>query len=72
MTPASDRTAANLFTIAVHVATTPKKRRKYALGRCQDCGYEKNVTTVKFWATGMLYRVCGQCIRPYRGVINSP
>jgi len=47
------------------------KRRKYTTGHCQDCGHEKPVTTITFWATGMKYRVCSKCISPYRGIINK-
>lgn len=45
------------------------KRRKYERGSCQDCGWQRNVTTITFWATGMRYRVCPDCIKPYRSVI---
>lgn len=42
-------------------------RRKYRPGRrCQDCGWEKPTTEIRFWATGMRYRVCKECIKPYR------
>lgn len=45
------------------------RRRKYAKGKCQDCGWIKRVTRIVFWATGMKYDVCAECIKPYRGVI---
>jgi len=44
-------------------------RRKYQDGHCQDCGHSKRVTEIIFWASGIKYRVCAACIRPYRGVI---
>lgn len=47
-------------------------RRYYYRGRCQDCGWEKRVTTAIFWATGMRYRVCASCIKAYRPVILKP
>jgi hypothetical protein len=46
-------------------------KRKYEHGKCQDCGWEKSTTVIVFWATGMKYRVCAECIKPYRGVINK-
>jgi hypothetical protein len=48
------------------------KRRKYVDGKCQDCGHPKRVAEIIFWATGMKYRVCSECIKPYRGVILKP
>ncbi len=52
----------------------PCGRRRYRLGRpCQDCGDRARPTTrVTFWASGMPYFVCGDCIRAYRHVINHP
>jgi len=48
-------------------------RRRYRSGhRCQDCGWDKPTTVIRFWASGYLYRVCSRCIRPYYGVINYP
>lgn len=52
-------------------------RRRYVhpdrLRRCQDCGrFGRPVTLVTFWATGMPYAVCSDCIRAYREVINHP
>ena len=47
-------------------------RRKYEMGRCEDCGYEKRTTLVYFWASNMPYRVCVECIKPYRGQILKP
>lgn len=47
-------------------------RRKYRHGTCQDCGYEKNITTIVFWVNGMKYNVCSQCIKPYRDTILTP
>jgi hypothetical protein len=44
-------------------------RRKYTLGKCQDCGWVKRTTVITFWVNGMKYRVCAQCIKPYRGSI---
>lgn len=41
-------------------------RRHYFIGRCQDCGHTKRVTEVTFWVNGMKYRVCAECIKPYR------
>ena len=35
-------------------------------------GWEKRITTITFWATGMRYRVCADCIKPYRGEILKP
>lgn len=43
-----------------------RRRRHYTLGYCQDCGHSKPVTTVTFWLGGMRYRVCSECIKPYR------
>lgn len=54
------------------------KRRVYrkpthAGGACQDCGRPwKPVTVVRWWVSGGTYRVCGECIRPYRGIILAP
>lgn len=49
-------------------------RRRYTLGRCQDCGHITRTTVVRFWVNYMAYRVCAQCIKPYRRVIltNHP
>lgn len=50
-------------------------RRRYRKNgrRCQDCGRPwKPTTLIRFWATGMPYWVCGECIRPYRGMILKP
>jgi len=49
-------------------------RRRYREGQCQDCGWIKRVTTIVFWVNAMHYRVCKDCIKPYRGVIltNHP
>ncbi len=49
-----------------------KPRRKYFDGVCRDCGRHRRVTTAYFWATGMAYDVCPECIRPYRKVILKP
>ena len=49
-----------------------QQRRKWQIGHCQDCGWERSTTIIVFWATGMQYRVCAECIRPYRGVILKP
>ena len=46
-------------------------RRKYRKGMCDDCGWFRNVTRITFWATGMKYIVCAECIKPYRGTINT-
>lgn len=46
-------------------------RRRYRPGTCKDCGHQKKVTTIKFWATGLLYVVCSTCIKPYRNIINK-
>lgn len=47
-------------------------KRKYSQGTCNDCGWWKRVTTIYFWATGMKYVVCAECIKPYRKVILDP
>lgn len=47
-------------------------KRAYATGKCEDCGHIKRTTVVTFWATGFKYRVCAECIKPYRGVILKP
>jgi hypothetical protein len=47
-------------------------RRKYSDGRCEDCGHVKSTTVITFWTTGMKYRVCSECIKPYRKVIVLP
>jgi len=62
------------FQAAVTTPAAPvkRKRRKYAEGRCDDCGHIKPVTKIKFWATGMPYTVCSGCIKPYRGEILKP
>jgi hypothetical protein len=49
-----------------------RKRRKYTIGHCQDCGHQKRTTAIVFWATGMRYRVCAECIKSYRAVILKP
>jgi hypothetical protein len=52
---------------------TPRVRRKYREGRpCQDCGRRRPTTVIHFWATGMAYTVCGECIEPYRAIILAP
>lgn len=50
---------------------TRHRRRYYRSSRpCQDCGAtHKPVTLIRFWATGMRYIVCAECIRPYRKII---
>lgn len=56
-------------------AGNPMSRRKYTKHgrRCQDCGRDwKPTTEVTFWATGMKYSVCGECIDAYRAVILKP
>jgi hypothetical protein len=40
--------------------------------RCEDCGQYRPWTVITFWATGMRYRVCGDCIDAYRGIILAP
>lgn len=52
-------------------------RRRYRMpaGRgdaCEDCGRIRPRTVVVFWASGMRYRVCGECIAAYRRVILGP
>jgi hypothetical protein len=48
----------------------PRRRRKYHLGRCEDCGHtHKPITTVTFWATGHKADYCAKCARTYRPVI---
>lgn len=44
-------------------------RRRYRIGRCQDCGHTRRVTVVRFWVNYMRYVVCLECIEAYRGVI---
>ncbi len=51
---------------------THRRRRKYTIGRCQDCGRTRSTTVIIFWVNGMMYRVCAECIRAYRGVILKP
>lgn len=41
-------------------------------GQCSDCGHHKPVRWITFWATGYRYRVCAQCERAYRRIINWP
>lgn len=54
-------------------AHTTIKRRKYRVnGRCDDCGHEIPTTIITFWVNGMRYRVCKDCIKPYRGQILKP
>jgi hypothetical protein len=56
---------------AVEHVTRP--RRKYAVnGRCADCGYRIPTTLVHFWVNNMPYRVCKDCIKPYRKQLNKP
>ena len=52
--------------------TTKPVRRKWTEGVCKDCGRLRSTTIITFWATGMPYRVCADCIKPYRGVILKP
>ena len=52
------------------MTTTRTEKRKYTIGVCNDCGYSKSTTVITFWASGMKYRVCAECIKPYRGIIN--
>ena len=55
------------------IAGKLRVRRKYRTGhRCQDCGWNKPTTVIVWWASGGTYRVCGECIRPYRGSILGP
>ena len=49
-----------------------RRRRKYALGNCDDCGWRKRVTRVIFWVNGFTQNYCAECIKPYRGVILKP
>lgn len=51
------------------VSASRRWRRVYRLGYCQDCGHYRRITVVRFWLNDMRYRVCAQCIRPYRKVI---
>lgn len=49
---------------------THHRRRYFTTGRrCEDCGRERPRTLIRFWATGMRYVVCAECIRAYRRVI---
>lgn len=45
---------------------------RYDSAGCQDCGRRRPWTVITFWTTGYRYRVCGDCIRPYRRVILRP
>lgn len=45
-----------------------RRRRYFEHLTCQDCGRHR-ATLVKFWATGMLYRVCSDCVKAYRAVL---
>lgn len=47
-----------------------RARRFWYAGTCQDCGWHRRVTMVTFWATGLMYTVCADCLRPYRKMIN--
>lgn len=52
-------------------------RRVYRMARgrwdaCEDCGRIRPRTIIVWWASGGRYRVCGECIAPYRGVILGP
>lgn len=47
-------------------------RRRYSPGRCDDCGWHRNVTRIYFWSNGYAMNVCAQCIKPYRKVILAP
>jgi hypothetical protein len=47
-------------------------RRKYEKGTCRDCGRTRNTTVIRFWVNDMPYRVCADCIKPYRAVILAP
>jgi hypothetical protein len=53
------------------------RRRLYRMPRgrwatCEDCGrLGFRVTVVRFFG-GMFYRVCRDCIKPYRGHIIGP
>lgn len=49
-----------------------RKIARRANGACQDCGRTLPVRRVTFWMTGMPYRVCAECERPYRHTINWP
>jgi hypothetical protein len=53
-----------------------RKYRKYYrnMGRtCEDCGWEKPLTEVFFWAgSGKQYWFCSTCIEPYRTIIMHP
>lgn len=51
------------------IMTSRRWRRRYRLGRCQDCGHYTRVTVVRFWVNYMRYVVCASCIRSYRRVI---
>lgn len=44
-------------------------RRRYKLGKCQDCGRERRVTLAVFWVNGYQQRYCSECIRMYRPVL---
>lgn len=48
-------------------AQPPRWRRVWRKGHaCRDCGRHRSTTVIKFWVTGMLYRVCADCIKGYR------
>lgn len=46
-------------------------RRIYKLDNCDDCGWHKRVTPIRFWLNNYRMLVCAQCIRPYRKRILS-
>jgi hypothetical protein len=52
--------------------TLPRRRYTLTGRRCQDCGNYRPATTITFWASGYRYRVCSDCIRPYRRMILRP
>lgn len=52
--------------------SSAKWKRRYKTGQCcQDCGHLRRTTVVEFWASGLLYRVCGECVKAYRKVITT-
>jgi hypothetical protein len=52
--------------------TVTRNRRKYTLGRCEDCGHTTSTTIAYWWASDFKMRLCADCIKPYRPQLLSP
>lgn len=57
---------------AIFHMTKPRRKYRTGNGRCQDCGNTDRTTLITWWSSGFTYRVCVECIKPYRHLITRP